>query len=94
MARLLRKQDALVTLYDRLYEDDFFFIIKITSKEGGNVYYKQWMEFKNELDELLFSPSEEDWICEDEDFKDRIKLKEELERRGFNVNLANILEEN
>ena len=94
MARLLRKQDALIILYDRVYEDDFYYIIKITSKNGGGNFYKQWMEFKKELDELLFSPCDEDWICEDDDFKDRIILKKELEKRGFNVKLANLLDEN
>ncbi len=94
MARLLRKQDALFVLYDRVYDDDFFFIIKITSKKGGDNFYKQWMEFHKELDELMFSQCDEDWICEDEDFKDRIALKKELEKRGFNVKLANLLDEN
>ena len=75
MARLLRKQDALIILYDRVYEDDFYYIIKITSKNGGGNFYKQW-------------------ICEDDDFKDRIILKKELEKRGFNVKLANLLDEN
>lgn len=92
MVRLLKKQDTLITLYDRVYEDDFYFIIKITACNGSNVYYKQWMEFKNELDELLFTPSQEDWICLDEDFKDRIKLKNELESRGFKVKLSGIEE--
>jgi hypothetical protein len=93
MARLLRKQDALVILYNKLYEDDFYYVIKITSKDGNENYYRQWMEFNKELDELCFDSSDEDWICLDVDYnKDRTLLKNELEKRGFNVCFGDILE--
>jgi len=93
MAKLLRKQEAQIVLYNKLYDDDFYYLIKITNKSGGGCYYKQWMDFKEEIDELGITQSDHDWICEDEEYKDREELKIELEKRGFHVRLGNILED-
>ena len=87
MARNLKKEDAIFILYKKLYDDDFYYTISITSKGGGN-YYKTWIEFKKDIDELSIIQHDNEWLCDDDKYEDRNDLKAELERRGFKVELG------
>lgn len=91
MAKYLRKEDAVFILYKKLYDDDFYYTIRITSKYGGN-FYKTWIDFKKEIEELSITPYENEWLCEDPLYKNRIVLKNELQKRGFNVVLGDYYE--
>ena len=87
MGRFLKKEDAVIILYKKIYEDDFYYTIRITSKYGGN-FYKQWIKFKDEIEDLSIVPYENEWLCEDKQYEDRIVLKQELEKRGYIVELG------
>ncbi len=87
MARYLKKDEAVIVLYQKLQDDDFYYSINITSKHGGS-FYESWLSFKDEIEELCIYPYDDAWLCEDSKYDDRLVLKDELERRGFNVLLG------
>ena len=72
MGRFLKKEEAVIILYKKIYDDDFYYTIRITSKYGGN-FYKQWINFKDEIDYLSIVPYENEWLCEDKKYEDAAK---------------------
>ena len=81
----LYKKEALIVLFNKEEDEDYFPIL-ITKKDIGGDYYGEWLEFQPELDELQIIEDGDEWISLKE--IDRMKLKEELEARGFNVILG------
>ena len=92
MKKFLKKDDAIVILYDKCIEDDFYYPIRITSK-GGADFYQMWLSFKTELAELDIVPYDHLWICENETFNNSFLLQNELLRRGYNVEMGGKYEE-
>lgn len=67
-----------------------FFEILITHSDystGGNYSCLDWFDFQPELEEVKIVWTEDSWMLND-DKKDRLVFKEELEKRGFLVTLG------
>ena len=82
----LYKKDAEIILYPLIDDTDEYYSIYITHKKDRGNFYGKWLEFQPELDELGIIEEFDEWMCDKKTPREELKL--ELEKRGFNVELA------
>ena len=81
----LYKKDALIVIFNKEDDEDYYPII-ITHKDKGGNYYGKWKEFQPELIELNIREEGDEWYCESSISRSQLKTK--LESRGFNFILG------